>query len=64
MNENMIQEELLTERELADNFKVTVGSIKNYKAEGMPVATKAPIRYYYSECLEWLKGRERRVNND
>ena len=64
MNKETEQEELFTEKELAEKFKVTFITIRAYRKEGMPVATKAPVRYYYSECLEWLKGRERRVNND
>lgn len=56
----MKDEELLTYEELADKVKMSVGTLRNLKAEGMPfiLVGKYP-RFYLTEVLEYFNKEDK-----
>lgn len=52
-------DELLTQEELAQKLKTSVGTIIKLRGQGMPVVwlLKSP-RYNYAACREWLASKD------
>jgi hypothetical protein len=59
-NPSRQNEKPITGKELADHFAVDVHSVRRWRYLGMPALVYNPklIRYYLSECEEWLRNRK------
>ena len=56
----MEDKELVTKKELMDLIKIkSVNTIKSYIKEGMPVATKKPLRFNYNDVIDWMNREEK-----
>jgi len=55
----------LTTKEVQENFKVTRGTVNNWRKEGMPFKTWGRmIRFEENEIIKWLDKRENKLSND
>ena len=50
-------ERLLTKKQLAEMLQVTETTITNYMRAGLEPRTKTPIRFLFSEYLEWQESQ-------
>ena len=52
-------DELLTQEEIAQKFKVSTGTVIKLRAHGMPVQwILSSPRYCYADCREWVRGQK------